>query len=132
MMSLNVTVLVVEDEVLVRLDLTEALEVAGYFVRHARSAEEALDMLETDQTIGVAFLDIVLPEMDGVSLARTINAKWPNVVIVYSSGNIDFTKPIEPNNALLLPKPYEIGALKQVLSDVNSRLQALTARFGAD
>ena len=114
-----------------RLDLAEALEVVGYFVRHARSAEEALDMLETDQTIGVAFLDIVLPDMDGVSLARTINAKWPNVVIVCSSGNIDFTRPIEPNNALLLPKPYEIGALKKVLSEVNSRLQALAMRSGA-
>lgn len=124
MLPHNVTVLVVEDEVLVRLDLTEALEVAGYLVRHARSAEEALEMLETDETICVAFLDIVLPDMDGVSLARLIKEKWPHIVIVYSSGNIDFTKPIEPKGALLLPKPYEIGALKQVLSDVNTRLKA--------
>lgn len=130
MLSHNVTVMVVEDEVLVRLDLTEALEVAGYLVRHARSAEEALEMLETDQSIGVAFLDIVLPGMDGVSLARMIEAKWPNIIIVYSSGNIDFTKPIEPKSALLLPKPYEIGALKQVLSDVNFRLRAMTERPG--
>lgn len=127
MLSHNVTVLVVEDEVLVRLDLTEALETVGYLVRHARSAEEALEMLETDETIGVAFLDIVLPGIDGVALAHKIEANWPNVVIVYSSGNIDLTKPIEPKSALLLHKPYEIGALKRALSDVNSRLQMLAA-----
>lgn len=130
MLSYNVTVLVVEDEVLVRLDLTEALEAAGYLVRHARSAEEALDMLETDQTIGVAFLDIVLPGMDGITLARTMDVKWPNVIIVYSSGNIDFAKPIEPKSALLLPKPYEIGALRQVLSELNARLRASPSSSG--
>jgi CheY-like chemotaxis protein len=125
MLPHNPTVLVVEDEVLVRLDLTEALEVAGYLVRHAHSAEEACGMLETDETICVAFLDIVLPGMDGLSFARVIRERWPHVIIVYASGNIDVTQPVEPKDALLLPKPYEISRLKPILADVNSRLREL-------
>ena len=117
----NMTVLVVEDEVLIRLDLTEAIEISGYFVRHARSAEEALEMLETDETIGIVFLDIVLPRMDGIELAHIVREKWPNIVIVYSSGNIEVAKPIGPDGALFLHKPYSSGALREVLSHVPAR-----------
>ena len=117
----NMTVLVVEDEVLIRLDLTEAIEMSGYFVRHARSAEEALEMLETDETIGVVFLDIVLPRMDGIELAHIVREKWPNTMIIYSSGNIDVAKPSGPEGAFFLHKPYSLSALKHVLSHVPAR-----------
>jgi CheY-like chemotaxis protein len=120
----NTTVLVIEDEILVRLDLSEALESRGYFVRHAGSADEALHILERDRTIGVVFTDIKMDgSMDGIELAHVIKDQWPDIVIVYSSGNIPETRPLGPTGVKLLPKPYDPGRLKSVLQEVAQELR---------
>ncbi len=120
---LNMTVLVVEDELIVRLDLAEALETAGYKVRHARSGEEALEMLQTDETIGVVFTDIKMDtDTDGIHLAQRIRATWPRMIIVYSSGNIPSSGQIEPVGVKLLHKPYDLARLRAVLTDIATEL----------
>lgn len=117
--AVNTTVLVIEDEIFVRLDLSEALEARGYFVRHAGSADEALDILERDRTIGVVFTDIKMDGcMDGVELAHAIRDQWPETVIVYSSGNIPDKRPLGPTGVKLLHKPYDPDRLKVVLQEV--------------
>lgn len=81
-------VLVVEDEVLLRLDLAAYLENFGYEVVQAGSATEAIALLEMDPSIRVVFTDIRMPgEMDGVALARCIRERWPPTIIVICSGN---------------------------------------------
>jgi DNA-binding NtrC family response regulator len=122
--KIDATVLVVEDELIVRLDLSEALETAGCKVRHARSAEEALEMLYSDASIGVVFTDIKMDtENAGMHLARRIREIWPKIVVVYSSGNIPRMGHIEPDGVKLLPKPYDVTRLREVLNEIAFELE---------
>lgn len=121
--AVNTTVLVIEDEIFVRLDLSEALEARGYFVRHAGSADDALHILERDSTIGVVFTDIKMDgSMDGIELAHVIKDQWPEIIIVYSSGNIPEKGVLGPVGVKLLPKPYDPDRLQSVLMEVATEL----------
>lgn len=80
------TVLVVEDEVLVRMAIAQQLRDAGYPVIEAASAQEALEVLR-HRNVRLVFSDIRMPgAIDGVELARLIRAKYPAIRIVLTSG----------------------------------------------
>jgi len=64
-------ILIVDDEASIRDMLSEFFSVAGYAALTAASAEEALNILE-DNSVGVMFLDLDLPCMNGIELCRTI------------------------------------------------------------
>jgi CheY-like chemotaxis protein len=115
------SVLVVEDEVLVRLDLGSHLERAGYRVIEAGSAAEAIEILERDSSIRVVFTDIRMPgDMDGVALARCVRERWPPTIIVVCSGNSE--EAIELADILLLDKPYVPDQVAAVLDAVAAQL----------
>jgi CheY-like chemotaxis protein len=64
-------VMVVEDEFLIRIMITDELRSAGYEVVECGSADEAIDVLRSGLGIGVMFTDIRMPgSMDGASLAQ--------------------------------------------------------------
>lgn len=116
----NNAILVVEDEVLVRLDLIDVLESSGYLVRQARDADEAIDVLDTDQSIRAIFIDIIMPgTMDGIELAHVVHQRWPSVAIVISSGNINSDTRARPPGVFLLHKPYALRELRLVLSELS-------------
>ena len=75
-------VLVVDDEEIIRDLLQEALNQAGYDVRLAGSAEEGMDILRKE-SIMVMFLDLNLPEMNGVELCKRIR-KENKIAIIYA------------------------------------------------
>ena len=80
-------VLVVEDEVLVRLLIADELRNAGFLVIEAVDAEEALSVLQTTPRIDLIFSDVRMPgQMDGIALAKTVSATWPEIKIVLTSG----------------------------------------------
>ena len=99
------TVLVVEDEILIRELVAEELEVAGYTVVIANDADQAIAILEARQDIHLVFTDVNMPgSMDGLKLAAAVRDRWPPVHIIITSGKI---RPLEiPANALFIPKPY--------------------------
>lgn len=114
-------VLVVEDEVLVRLDLVSQLTEHGYDVVEAGTAIEAMAILERDREIRVVFTDIRMPGgMDGVALARCVRERWPPTIIVICSGNAD--EAVELADIQLLHKPYLAEHLTYVLEAVSSQL----------
>jgi len=82
------TILVVEDEILVRLVIADYLRECGYKVHEAVNAREALAMLQAPHvTIDVVFSDVQMPgEMDGFGLARWIRANRPGVQVILTSG----------------------------------------------
>jgi len=99
------TVLVVEDEILIRELVAEELEEAGYSVIVANNADRAIAILEARQDIHLIFTDIDMPgSIDGLKMAAAVRDRWPPVHIIITSGKV---RPLEiPANALFIPKPY--------------------------
>jgi two-component system, response regulator PdtaR len=99
------TVLIVEDELLIREMLKDELEDASYQVVSVSDADHAVRVLEARQDIHLVFTDINMPgSMDGLKLAAFINDRWPPVHIIVTTGR---AKPLSlPPNALFIPKPY--------------------------
>ncbi len=99
------TVLIVEDEILIRELVAEELEEAEYSVVAANNADQAIAILEARQDIHLVFTDIDMPgSMDGLKLAAAVRDRWPPVHIIITTGKV---RPLEiPANALFIPKPY--------------------------
>jgi len=81
-----VTVLVVEDEYHIRNLLEEGLRSEGFDVRTASTPSYALRAME-DECPDVVLLDLMLPEIDGIELARKISSKWPVSIIAMSASH---------------------------------------------
>ena len=118
------TILVVEDEVLVRLVIAEYLRDCGYRVHEAAHAQEAIAVLESpDVTIDIVFSDVVMPgNLDGFGLARWVRAHRPHVEVILTS-TIDRSAEIAGmlcEAGPLLSKPYEpqgvVERIKQLIA----------------
>ncbi|MGO9848396.1 MAG: response regulator [Methylocella sp.] len=82
------TVLVVEDEVLIRLVLADRLRDLGIQVLEASNAEEALTILESPLAVHVLFADIRMPgRMDGVGLSRFARKHYPHLKLILTSSH---------------------------------------------
>jgi DNA-binding response OmpR family regulator len=121
------TILVVEDEVLIRLVIAEYLRECGYRVHEAAHADEAIAVLESpDVKIDIVFSDVLMPgSMDGFGLARWVRANRPKIDVVLTSG---IERSAEIAGMLceagpLLEKPYEPQS-------VVDRIKILLARAG--
>jgi CheY-like chemotaxis protein len=105
------TVLVVEDEVLIRLVAAEYLRECGYRVHEAANAGEAIAVLQSpDVSVDIVFSDVQMPgEMDGFELARRVRAHHPGMRVILTSGverSADIAATLCEAGALL-EKPYE-------------------------
>lgn len=81
------TILLVEDEVLVRLVIAEHLRDCGYRVLEAATASEAMAVLESDITVDVLFTDVQLPgHLDGFGLAQWCRQRSPGIRVIITSG----------------------------------------------
>lgn len=117
-------VLVVEDEPIIRLDLIDMLERAGFGTLEAGSAAEAIALLERRPEIRVVFTDVQMPgTMDGLALAKYVRERWPPTIIVVSSGKVEFQPGELPDDIPTLAKPYDQGRLERVMADIGARLQ---------
>jgi two-component system, response regulator PdtaR len=82
-------VLVAEDEALVRMLTADFLVEAGYQVVEASNAAEAIRMLESTAPVRVLLTDVEMPgDMDGLELAREVQRRWPEVIIIVTSGRV--------------------------------------------
>lgn len=116
--------LLVEDEEAVRRIALRALERAGYTVFHARSGEDALAMLPTLPPIDLLVTDVVLPGMDGRTLANEIVERRPTVAVLYASGYTDdevLRCGVLEAEIFFLQKPYTPSVLVQRVEYVLAR-----------
>jgi CheY-like chemotaxis protein len=113
-------VLIVEDELLLRLDSAETIEEAGFEVVQAGNADEAIAILKARPDIHVVFTDIQMPgSMHGLKLARFVRDRWPPIKIVATSGRVAVGNGDLPDGGVFLPKPYraaEIIATLRILT----------------
>jgi two-component system, response regulator PdtaR len=85
--SPSALILVVDDDVFERMGASDMFLDAGYEVRDAGGADEALQFFETDSDIALLFTDVSMPgSMNGADLARQVADRWPGVGIILASG----------------------------------------------
>lgn len=103
-----ITVLVVEDETIIRLAMVSDMEQAGFSVAEARNADEAIAILEHRPDIHAIFSDIQMPgSMDGIDLANLVARRWPEKRIVMTSGAGGPRPDRLPAQSRYVAKPYE-------------------------
>ena len=94
MVGEQVRILVVDDEVTVRLVLQRIVEEAGYHVVTAANGQEALDKI-SQLNIGVVFLDIKMPGMSGMEVLQQITTNWPETCVIMVTAVADAQTAIE-------------------------------------
>jgi two-component system, response regulator PdtaR len=114
-------ILVVEDDDLLRICASDLLEDNGYAVVEAANAEAALEVLRTRSDVRVLFTDIQMPgPMDGMDLTREVHRRWPNVLLVVTSGRLRPKQEEIPDDGRFISKPYaEAELVGQVESLLN-------------
>jgi DNA-binding NtrC family response regulator len=109
-------VLIVQEELLLRMDVVETFEAGGFKVFQVGTAEEAIEVLQREPTIRVVFTDIDLPgTMDGLALAHYVRQRWPPTVLLVSSGRIPLDTAVLPSRAKFVAKPYGKGRLAEAI-----------------
>lgn len=102
------TLLVVEDELLLRMELVDALEDAGWNTLEAATGEVALTFLEQDQKIGFVITDIRLGgAIDGWRVAERFREIHPDGAVVYVSANPDLAAR-RVKDSIFLGKPVDV------------------------
>ena len=115
-------ILVVDDEVIVRMDLADSMQRAGFDTYEAGSADEAIRILEAHPEIGVLFTDIDMPgPMNGVMLAHYVHDRWPPVRIVVVSGHVEATVAELPDDAVFIGKPFQDSELNRAIRTLDRR-----------
>jgi len=103
------TILVVEDEVLIRHDISEHLRSQGFNVVEANSATEAIKVLQDSIEISVVFTDVRMPgTANGIDLARYVKKHYPEIPVLITSGHIasgELPQDLGP----LIDKPYDLA-----------------------
>jgi len=117
------TILLVEDEEGLRALNARGLASRGYTVLEAGNGVEAIDLLEKfDGQIDLVVSDVVMPEMDGPTLARELRSRNPDLKIIFVSGYAEdaFQKHLPDHGQYaFLPKPF---TLKQLVAAVKETL----------
>jgi CheY-like chemotaxis protein len=110
--SVPAVVLVVEDEMLLRMRAVDIVEDAGYTSVEAVDADEAVAILESRSDIALLFTDIQMPgTMDGLGLARSVHDRWPPIKIILVSGQVKPTSTDIPPDSRFFGKPLEDEAM---------------------
>ncbi|MEK7347612.1 MAG: ATP-binding protein [Candidatus Eisenbacteria bacterium] len=116
------TVLVVEDEDLVRAVIRKSLELHGYKVIEARDGREGLDLLERDSTVvDLIVTDVMLPQMSGLELAQRAARLNRDLKVLYISGYTDKAivhQGVLAAGAAYLQKPFVPDALARKVREV--------------
>src|SRR5271170_1053720 len=112
-------VLVVEDELLLRMQAVEMIAAAGFEVVEAGNADQAIEILEARRDITVVFTDIQMPgSMDGLKLARAVRGRWAPIKMVATSGHVNVGEKDLPEGGRFLSKPYSPRQVTGVLREL--------------
>jgi CheY-like chemotaxis protein len=114
--SSSTNVLVVEDEMVLRMRAVDIVEDAGFTAVQAVNADEALSILESRSDIALLFSDIQMPgSMDGLKLAHAVHDRWPLIKIILVSGQVKLSDKERPADSRFFGKPLEV---KQMIAEL--------------
>jgi two-component sensor histidine kinase/CheY-like chemotaxis protein len=115
-------VLIVEDEMVLRMRAVDIVEDAGFAAVEAVNADQALAILESRSDISLLFTDIQMPgSMDGLKLAQAVHHRWPAIKIILVSGQVTPSEAEKPADSRFFGKPLSvkrmIGELQAMIGD---------------
>jgi CheY-like chemotaxis protein len=112
-------VLVVEDEMLLRMRAVDMVEDAGFTPVEAVGADEAVAILESRSDIALLFTDIQMPGgMDGLRLAHAVHERWPPIKIILVSGQLQPASVDIPADSRFFGKPLEAKEMIAEMQDM--------------
>ncbi len=116
------TVLIVEDEVLIRMSSAATLEDAGFRILEAGSSAEALQILAANKDIDILMTDVRLPgEIDGLDLVALVHRVHPDIRAIVVSGNTSAEDASNAGAIGFLPKPYMAHSLVRAVNELIAR-----------
>jgi CheY-like chemotaxis protein len=110
-------ILVVEDELLIRMMISDALREEGFAVIEAVSADEAADILAAGKAIDLVLSDVRMPgSLDGLGLVRFIKQHFPELPVILTSAHLDPSSALAEGAKHFLRKPYRISTVLTVVT----------------
>ena len=122
----NVTILLVEDEIPVRMVSSRALNNKGYKVLEASNAEDALEIVKSRQgDIDVIITDVIMPGMNGPTFVAEVHKMYPKIKVIFMSGYVEEAfssthSTDELGTFNFLPKPFTLQQLVLMAKEVSS------------
>ena len=115
-------VLVVEDEMLLRMRAVDMVEDAGYVPVEAVDADEALAILQSRSDIVLLFTDVQMPgSMNGLQLAHVVHERWPPIKILLASGQLKLSGSDIPQDSRFFGKPLKSDEMIAEMRDMLGR-----------
>jgi len=116
MLGVTRTVLVIDDEDLVRDVVARMIEVLGYAALTASDGVVGLEILDRE-TIDAVLVDLTMPRMSGAEVIAALRQRRPTLPVILCTGfDRDRRGPVEAD--AYLPKPFRIEALEQTLATI--------------
>ncbi len=113
------TVLIVEDEMVLRMRAVDIVEDAGFTPLEAVNADDALALLESRSDIELLFTDIQMPgSMNGLKLAHAVRERWPSIKIILVSGQVKPDEVDRPAQSRFFGKPLEVQQMVAELQEM--------------
>lgn len=113
-------VLIVEDEMMLRMRAVDMVEDAGYTPVEALDADEAIAIMESRSDIALMCTDIQMPgSMDGLGLARAVHERWPSIKIIVVSGKLNPSSTELPACSKFFGKPLDA---RQMIAQMQSMI----------
>src|ERR1700728_1019278 len=111
-------VLIVEDEMILRMRAVDIVEDAGFHPVEAVNADQAISILESRSDISLLFTDIQMPgSIDGLMLAHAVHSRWPAIKIILVSGQVKPSEAERPADSRFFGKPLGVG---QMISELQA------------
>jgi CheY-like chemotaxis protein len=122
------SVLVVDDEFLVRNVLAEILKDAGFHVLQAETASAAITILDELAEVDLVFSDVKMPGMDGFELARWVSDNKPDLPVILASGYVGKTNMAHDLRCTeFLRKPFDFDTVIDKIRATISRRSQMSA-----
>jgi DNA-binding NtrC family response regulator len=111
-------ILVVEDEVLIRMVISDALRDEGFAVIEAFNADEAADILRAGKVVDLVFSDVRMPgSLDGVGLLAFVQEYFPQLPVILNSAHLEPSVAMAGGAKRFLRTPYKVRTVVHLIAE---------------